>query len=297
MTALKKPNASGNTAATEDVLVDPSWLEQHLHDPNVRVVEVDVSRTAYDEWHIEGAILWNIYRDLKDADYQLVDKPALERLLARTGITAGSTVVFYGYGPAIGCWLMKLYGHVDVRLLNCSRDAWRADGRPWATQESAPAASSYPLPNEDRRIRARHWHVQHAIDDSTRTIADVRSIQEYDGERFWPSGGMEEGGRAGHIPSAVHVPLDELRDEHGAFRSAAELRGILAPIDPSGGAGATEVITYCTIGARACTAWFALTYLLGREGVRVYDGSWAEWGRMQMTPVIEPAPANAGRDT
>jgi thiosulfate/3-mercaptopyruvate sulfurtransferase len=283
---LKPLNTSGNTPAWDHVLVDPSWLEQHLHDANVRVVEVDVSATAYDEWHLEGAVLWNIYRDLKDADYQLVDKPAVERLLARSGITAGSTVVFYGYGPAIGFWLMKLYGHVDIRLLNCSREAWRADGRPSVTTPATPAASSYPLPNEDRRIRARHWHVHHAIGDPAHAIADVRSLPEYEGERFWPSGGMEEGGRAGHIPSAVHVSLDELRDERGAFRSAADLREVFALIDASGSAG---VITYCTIGARACTAWFALVYLLGREGVRVYDGSWAEWGRMQTTQVVEPA--------
>jgi thiosulfate/3-mercaptopyruvate sulfurtransferase len=285
MATLTAPISSGNAPTRDDVLVDPSWLEQHLHDPHVRLVEVDVSPTAYDEGHIEGAVLWNIYRDIKDADYQLVDKAAVERLLARSGITADSTVVFYGYGPAIGCWLMKLYGHVDARLLNCSRDTWRADGRPWVTQHSAPAVTSYSLPNEDRRIRARHWHVHHAI-DSTSTIADVRSIEEYDGERFWPSGGMEEGARAGHVPSAVHAPLDDLCDEVGAFRSAAELREALAPIDTS---RATELITYCTIGARACTAWFVLTYLLGREGVRVYDGSWAEWGRMHRAPVIEPA--------
>jgi len=284
MTALK--TTSGNSDARADVLVDASWLEQHLHDPDVRVVEVDVSSAAYDEWHIEGAVLWNIYRDLKDADYQLVDKASVERLLARSASPAGSTVVFYGYGPAIGCWLMKLYGHVDARLLNCSRDAWRTDGRPWVTHHAAPAASSYPLPNEDRRIRARQWHVHHAIDDAAHTIVDVRSQSEYDGERFWPSGGMEQGGRAGHVPSAMHVPLDHLHDERGAFRSAAELRDVLAPLDA---AGAANLITYCTIGARACTAWFALSYLLGRDGVRVYDGSWAEWGRMPTAPVVEPA--------
>lgn len=286
MTALKIAKASD---ARDDVLVGPAWLEQHLHDADVRVVEVDVSPTAYDEWHIEGAVLWNIYRDLKDADYQLLDKAAAQRLFARSGITAASTVVFYGYGPAIGFWLMKLYGHANVRVLDASREAWRAEGRPWVTQDLAPTPTSYPLPNEDRRIRARLWHVHHAIDAAASTIVDVRSQPEYDGERFWPSGGMEEGGRAGHIPSAIHVPLDELRDERGAFRSAPELRAILAPVEAADPAGSAEVITYCTIGARACTAWFVLTQLLGRQGVRVYDGSWAEWGRMRTTPVAQPA--------
>jgi len=110
----------------------------------------------------------------------------------------------------------------------------------------------------------------------------VRSREEYQGERFWPSGGLEPGGRAGHVPSAVHQPIDGLYDDRGAFRDCAALRGVFCAVDLD---GADELITYCTIGGRACTAWFVLTYLLGRESVRVYDGSWAEWGRMADTPV------------
>ena len=117
-------------AAGNDVLVDAGWLEAHLHDPAVRLVEVDVSSRAYDEWHIDGASLWNVYQDLKDADYRLLDTAAAERLLARSGIGPDSTVVFYGYAPALGFWLMKLYGHHDVRILDCSRDAWRDEGPP-----------------------------------------------------------------------------------------------------------------------------------------------------------------------
>jgi thiosulfate/3-mercaptopyruvate sulfurtransferase len=113
-------------------------------------------------------------------------------------------------------------------------------------------------------------------------LLDVRSWDEYRGERFWPSGGLEPGGRAGHVPSAVHQPIDGLYDERGAFRDAAALRGVFSAVDLD---GADELITYCTIGGRACTAWFILTYLLGRESVRVYDGSWAEWGRMADAPV------------
>ncbi|MGY3319597.1 sulfurtransferase [Arthrobacter sp. TE12232] len=265
-----------------DVLVDAPWLEEHLHDPGLRLIEIDVNATSYDRGHIEGAVLWNVYRDLKDGNYQLVDTAAVQKLIAGSGIAPDSTVVFYGYGPAMGFWLMKLYGHTDVRVLDCSRDTWQEAGRPWTTEVPAPATTDYRLPGQDERLRADRTRVQSAIDDPSVTILDVRSDLEFRGERFWPSGGLEPGGRAGHIPSAVHLSIDALRDDGGAFRNVEELREIFAPIDP---AGAREVIPYCTIGIRACTAWFALTYLLGREDVRVYEGSWAEWGRRPESPV------------
>jgi len=275
-------------------LVDAAWLDAHLRDPAVRVVEVDVSRRAHDEWHIDGAVLWDVYRDLKDADYRLIDAAATMRLLARSGIGAGSTVVFYGYAPALGFWLMKLYGHQDVRVLDCSRDTWRDEGhpvsgqpvsgQPVSSQPSGPAAVGYALPAPDPRLRAGHAAVRDAIGRPGRTLLDVRSWDEYRGERFWPSGGLEPGGRAGHVPSAVHQTIDGLYDERGAFRDAATLSGVFSAVDLDGG---DELITYCTIGGRACTAWFVLTYLLGRDRVRVYDGSWAEWGRMDGVPVAQ----------
>src|SRR3984893_18677740 len=128
MTTSETRMSAQERAVSTSVLVDPGWLAGHLGDPNLRVVEVDVSPIAYDDWHIDGAVLWNVYRDLKDADYRLVDTAALERLVARSGIGPDSTVVFYGYAPAIGLWLMKLYGHHDVRILACSGDTWLAGG-------------------------------------------------------------------------------------------------------------------------------------------------------------------------
>jgi thiosulfate/3-mercaptopyruvate sulfurtransferase len=267
--------------ARGEVLVTPGWLEEHLHDPALRVVEVDVSPAAYDAGHIKGAVLWNVYRDLKDSSYQLAGKAAIEALIGRSGIGPDSTVVLYGYAPAMGLWLLKLYGHADVRVLDCARGTWQDEGRPWTSAAASPVTTRYALPAQDNQVRADHRRVADAIGDPACTIVDVRTGAEYRGERFWPSGGSEPGGRAGHIPSAVNLSVEGLCDERGAFRTAAELRQLLSSPGLPGG----EVITYCTIGGRACTAWFVLTYLLGREQVRVYDGSWAEWGKLPAVPV------------
>jgi thiosulfate/3-mercaptopyruvate sulfurtransferase len=281
-------------AIRDAVLADPDWLETHLHDPAVRVVEVDVSRRAYDEWHIDGAVLWNVYTDLKDAGYRLADAAALQQLFARSGIGSDSTVVFYGYAPAMGFWLMKLYGHADVRILDCSRDTWQREDRPRSSVPAEPAVTGYTIGGQDGRLRADHAAVRDGIADPGVALLDVRTLAEYRGERFWPSGGMEPGGRAGRVPSAVHQPVDDLYDDRGAFRPGAELRSVFAAAHAAAAADAAdpgrpgELITYCTIGGRASTAWFVLSYLLGRENVRVYDGSWAEWGRMTGTPVERP---------
>ena len=274
--ATQAPGAGGAA------LADRHWLREHLDDPQVRVVEVDVSPAAYNDWHIDGAVLWNIYGDLKDAEYRTVGPEAVQALITRSGIGPDSTVVFYGYAPAFGLWLMRLYGHRDVRILDCSRDTWRAEGYPWAAAARQPAPGTVLLDGEESGLRADLAAVRGAIERPGTTLVDVRSAREYGGECFWPSGGAEPGGRAGHVPSAVHQPVDGLYHSDGSFRPAAELRRLFAPAVLEGDG---ELITYCTIGGRAATAWFVLTYLLGRDRVRVYDGSWAEWGRTADTPV------------
>jgi thiosulfate/3-mercaptopyruvate sulfurtransferase len=263
-------------------LVDVGWIAAHLADPDVRLIEVDVSPAAFDEGHIPGASLWNAYGDLRDARYVPIGREALGSLVARSGITPESTVVFYGYGAPLGFWLLRAYGHPNVRMLMGSRDQWADEGHPWSTDAPADAAGP-PLPlGEDPRFLASRAAVEAAMESGAEVLLDVRADAEYVGERFWPSGATADVGRAGHIPGAVNVPIDLLRAEDGRLKPADELRPIF---EAAGVTGERPVIIYCTIGNRASEAWFALTQLLGHSDVRVYYGSWVDWGKAEATPV------------
>jgi len=279
---------SSDVYAHPDALVSADWLAAHLDDPAVRVVEVDVSPKGYDEGHIPGAVFWDIYKTLKDPHYHLVDKAALERLLSISGITPSTKVVLYGYGPVLGYWLLKLYRHADASVLNLSKRQWQADGRPWTTERPAPEATRYELPEPDSELRVLQPAVAASIGRPDCAILDVRSEAEYRGERFWPSGAPEAVGRAGRIPGARNVTIETIVNADGSYASPDALRSTF----PEGLGAFSDVVTYCTIGNRASIAWFVLSELLGRRGVRVYDGSWAEWGFMPEAPIEVGAPAN-----
>lgn len=272
-----------------DTLVDADWIAAHLNDPKVRVIEIDVSGAAYNSGHIPGAVLWNTYTDLRHADYTPMTTAEFEQVLSQSGVTTESTVVFYGYAPHLGYWLMKAHGHKNAVLMDGPRGQWEAAGNSWTTEVLPIVPSQYRLPQPDPEFASSRDDVEAMVRQPGTVILDTRSPAEYDGERFWPSGAAEGAGRPGHIPGAVHVHIDLLRTAEGSFKDAEDIRQILKS---RGVVPDATVVTYCTIGNRASQAWFALKYLVGYTAPKVYYGSWAEWGSRSDTP-IEPVPLGA----
>jgi thiosulfate/3-mercaptopyruvate sulfurtransferase len=263
-------------------LVDVDWVAARLSDERVRLIEVDVAPTDYERGHIPGALLWNIYADLRHPDYTPVSANELRRLIARSGIDAETTVVFYGYGAHLGYWLLRSRHHERVLVLDGSRDRWLATGRSWdtATHEEVPvaAAGGTSAPH----LEASREDVLAMVGRPGCVLLDVRSQAEYDGVNFWPSGAAEPVGRPGHIPGSVHVPIESFRHEDGTFRNVVEIE---AALTAAGVSPEHRVVTYCTVGNRAAQAWFALSHLLGYTDAGVYGGSWAEWGFRRDTPI------------
>jgi thiosulfate/3-mercaptopyruvate sulfurtransferase len=267
--------------ALPDARVDAAWIASHVDDPAVRFVEIDVSPSAYKAGHIPGAVLWNAYTDLRHADYVPASHTELQDLLGKSAASRDTTVVFYGYGAHLGYWLLKSHGHDRVRLMDGSREQWKTAGQDWSTDIPMLAKTQYVLAAQDAFFSSKE-DVQEMIGQPGRVILDTRSKAEFDGERFWPSGATAGAGRPGRIPGAIHLPIELLRTADGAFRSEGEMRQVMRD---SGITPDTEIVTYCTIGNRASQAWFALKYLLGYGDVRVYYGSWAEWGTVTGTPI------------
>jgi thiosulfate/3-mercaptopyruvate sulfurtransferase len=278
------PAEPGMSSATDSSpTVDVTWIAAHLAEPQVQLIEVDVSPAAYTAGHIPGAILWNAYADLRDPAYRTIALAELESLLSHAGITPATTLLFYGYGAALGFWLMKAHGHSDVRMLIGSREQWAQAGGQWSTDVPEATVSSYSLAPPSEDLFASQADVEAAIDDPGTVLLDVRAELEYSGERFWPSGATADAGRVGHLPGAVSVPIDRLRNDDDTLKSPEEIGRAL---ETAGVTSERKVIVYCTIGNRASQAWFALEYLLGYPDISVYYGSWVEWAKQADTPVV-----------
>jgi thiosulfate/3-mercaptopyruvate sulfurtransferase len=275
--------------AHPEVLVDTTWVADHLNDPNVRIVESNEDILLYDQGHIPGAIKIDWVGDLNDPvvrDY--LDREHFEKLLSAKGIGNDTTVVFYGdknnWWATYAFWVFKLYGHKDARIMNGGRAKWIAEGRELTKDVPSYPPASYKAPErDDKTIRAFRDQVREHIKKGGAALVDVRSPQEYSGERTHMPEYPQEGTlRGGHIPTAVSIPWAQAVKEDSTFKSRADLETLY------GGKGVTpdkDVIAYCRIGERSSHTWFVLTYLLGYPQVRNYDGSWTEWGNGVGLPI------------
>ncbi len=274
--------------ANPNALVETAWVADHLNDPKVRILEVDVDTSAYEQGHIPGAVGIHWKRDLETpVTRDVATKEQLEEVLSRAGVSNDSTVVLYGdnhnWFAAYAWWLLKYYGHQDVRIMNGGRKKWVEEGRPLVTEVPAPPRAVYRARWPDKSIRAFREDVLRAIGGKKFALVDVRSPKEFSGELLAPENLPQEGAqRGGHVPGAQNIPWGENVKEDGTFKSAAELRELYQSrgITPD-----KEIITYCRIGERSSIAWFALKELLGYPKVRNYDGSWTEYGSLVGVPI------------
>ncbi|HLM25901.1 MAG TPA: sulfurtransferase [Thermoleophilaceae bacterium] len=271
-----------------DVLVDTQWVEDHLDDDSIRIVEVDENPALYEEAHIPGAIGFDWKKDLQDqVKRDFLGPREFGELFGSRGISNDHTIVLYGdrnnWFAAYTYWYLKYYGHDNVKLVNGPREKWISEGRPTSTDTPSFEAQTFTANEGDEMIRAKRDEVREALDADTRLV-DVRSPQEFSGELISMAGYEHEGAqRSGHIPGAASVPWAQAVKEDGTFKSAEELRELYEGkrvLD-----GDTDVIAYCRIGERSAHTWFVLHELLGHGDVKNYDGSWTEWGNLVDVPI------------
>ena len=276
--------------ARPDVLVSTGWLAAHLDRSDLRIVESNEDPLVYPSGHIPGAVEIDWTRDLNDPvrrDY--LDREGFAALAARNGIGRDTTVVFYGdknnWWATYAFWVFQLFGHDRAKILDGGRLKWAQEGRPLVRETPRPEATSYPAPErDDRRIRVYRDEVLRHV-AAGGALVDVRSPEEYSGERLHMPAYPNEGAlRGGHIPGAVNVPWARAVDPAtGEFLSAAELTRIY--VEQERLDRQREIVAYCRIGERSSHTWFVLTYLLGFPRVRNYDGSWTEWGNLVGVPI------------
>lgn len=282
----------GKEYAHPHMLVETDWVANNRSNANIRLVEVDVDTTAYEQGHIPGAVGWNWQKDTQDqVTRNIPSREAFEKLMARSGISNNTTVILYGdnnnWFAAYALWLMKVYGHDDVRLMNGGRAKWLAEGRELTTSVPEITPTTYEVTEVADELRALRPFVEASVGHKGRALVDVRSPGEFSGELLAPPNMPQEGSqRGGHIPGAKNISWGQAVGENGVYKSREELEQLY------GSQGITpdkQVVAYCRIGERSAHTWFALKYLLGYPDVRNYDGSWTEWGSAIGVPIEKGA--------
>lgn len=275
--------------AHPEVLVSTRWVREHLGRPGIKLVEVDVDTNAYDAGHIPGAVGFNWQTQLQDTlRRDIPSKEAFEKLLGGHGIGNDDTVILYGdnhnWFAAYAFWLLKIYGHRDVRLMDGGRAKWlNEDDTELTVEKPSISAVTYRASGPDFTIRTRIVDVIGSLEAGSADFVDVRSPDEFTGRVLSPPGLSETAQRGGHIPGAKSVPWATAVNPDGTFRSLDELRKIY--LETAGVSAARPTVAYCRIGERSSHSWFVLKYLLGLPDVRNYDGSWTEYGSMVGLPI------------
>ncbi len=274
--------------AHPESLVSTDWVAEHGGDANVRLVEVDVDTSAYEQGHVAGAVSFNWQSQLQqNVVRDIVSRDEMEALLSSAGVSPDTTIVLYGdnnnWFAAWAFWQLKYYGHADVRLMNGGRVLWLAENRPTTSDVPSYPATNYSITTENSALRALRDYVLQAVNSSSHALVDVRSPDEFSGALNAPPNLPQEGSqRNGHIPGAANIPWGQAVNEDGTFKSADELSELYGG---RGVDGSRETIAYCRIGERSSHTWFVLSQLLGYDNVRNYDGSWTEWGSIVGAPI------------
>ncbi len=279
--------------AHPEVLVPTQWVAEHLKDPGVRIVESDEDVLLYETGHSPGAVKIDWVEDLNDRvlrDY--VNRDQMAALLRSRGINDDTTVVCYGdknnWWATYAFWVFRLFGIKNVKVMDGGRQRWAEEGRPLGTEAVRhPAGAIKVGERNDRAIRAFRDDVLAHV-QAHHKLVDVRSPEEYRGERLHMPEYPNEGAlRGGHIPGAKSIPWGRaVNPDTHCFRTAAELRTVYQ--QENGLDKNDDIIVYCRIGERSSHTWFTLKYLLGYAKVRNYDGSWTEWGNLVRAPVEKP---------
>jgi thiosulfate/3-mercaptopyruvate sulfurtransferase len=273
-------------------LVSTDWVAENLNNPAVRLIEVDVDTTAYDQGHIPGAVGFNWATQLTDQIRRdIPPKAQWEQLLSAAGVWPDMKIVFYGdnnnWFAAYAYWVARLYGHTDVALMNGGRKKWEAEGRTLTTDATTVKTTKYQAKDVDLTFRAFQRDVDAYVGATGgKALVDVRSPAEFSGEIVAPPGLPETAQRAGHIPGASNIPWAQTVNDDGTFKSADELKALY---EAKGITADKDVVAYCRIGERSSHSWFVLSQLLGFPKVRNYDGSWTEWGSVIGAPIENPS--------
>ncbi|ELS02834.1 rhodanese-related sulfurtransferase [Xenococcus sp. PCC 7305] len=272
--------------AYPEILVDTQWLSAHLEDPNVRIIEMDLSSELYEQGHIPGSIFWNAMTTSLTPDLRFnFDQAAMSEMLGNAGITNETTIVtvHHSYAATSGClfWLFKVSGHDKVRILNGGRQKWLMDGYSLTKEKTIVEKTQYRAQTPDKSSIISLEEVQKSLGKDDCILLDVRTPQEYGGEIFLMEP-PKDNERAGHIPGAINLYYELAHNDDGTFKSYTELQELFAQKNVT---AEKLIIPYCALGARSGHTWFILKYLLGYPNVKNYDGSWNEWSRISSLPI------------